>query len=53
MTLYFQSTKNNGTVYTMQEGMDEATILQLMADIGHSNIQSITEQAYLTATAII
>ena len=49
MKLYFHSTRNSQDCYTSYEGMAEEVARSLMEAIGHSSIESITEQTYLTA----
>jgi hypothetical protein len=45
MKLYMQSSRG----YQETEGMDLATVTQLLADLGATGIQSIDEATYLAA----
>lgn len=48
--IYIQSTRNGLTVYSAYTGMEESTIRALMEEIGHTNIQVMTEEDYIAAT---
>lgn len=51
--IYVKSTRNGGPSVTQYDGMDEATIETLMEDIGHTDIEFITEEEYNIELAAI
>ena len=46
--LYFRSTRNGQTCYTRHDGMEEATVLSLLAELTHTDIVSISEGDFNT-----
>ena len=51
MKLYFRSSRWGQTCrHTSYEGVSEALARQLMEEIGHTDIEEITEEEYLAAT---
>lgn len=46
MKLFFKSYRNNQAQYTAYEGVKEENAKSLMAEIGHSNIETITEKEF-------
>lgn len=44
--LYYRSTRDGITIYSMTQGMDDPTVRNLMADLGHTDITAITEDEY-------
>lgn len=53
MKLYFESTRNGLTVYTSFDGMDEETVNGLMAEMGHTDIVTMTEEDFKAAVAAL
>lgn len=49
--LYYQSTRDGSTVYTSHNGMDATLVLSLLEELGHTNVQSLSEEDYLVAIA--
>lgn len=46
MTLYIRSLYYGSINYTRYDGYDEATVQNLMSEIGHQNIEFIDEATY-------
>lgn len=46
MKLYIRSNRSGQIIYTSCDGMAESLIRTLMEEIGHTDIEVITEQEY-------
>lgn len=47
MKIYMRSNRNGGISYTSYDGMTVETVTGLMTDLGHTDIEEITEQDFL------
>lgn len=47
--LYFKSTMNSSDYYSRHDGMTRDIVLAILADLGCTSIQEITEEQFLAA----
>jgi len=51
MKIWVKSTRNGSDCYSSYDGMDQDTVAALLAELGDTSIQYITEEEWKAATS--